>query len=229
MTTPLLTATVSAPLLVGAWPVNSVQNVDALALLAGLPDKSVSSVISDPPYGVNIAGWDNEVPPQSILTECLRVSAGAVIWFGAAPPRVMKAVMQYEPTPDRILIWHVTFATIQTAAHGMFYRWHPIYCWRLPNQRIISRDVIECPTTTKRVGWYHPGTKPPELMRKLVLAFGGDIVCDPFAGSGTTLVAAQELGKRYIGCDISAAYCDIARRRLAQPYTPMLPLFAESA
>lgn len=60
-------------------------------------------------------------------------------------------------------------------------------------------------------------------MTKLVTAFGGDIILDPFAGSGTTLVAAQKLGKRYIGCDLSREYVDIARKRLAQPYT--VPMF----
>jgi site-specific DNA-methyltransferase (cytosine-N4-specific) len=42
----------------------------------------------------------------------------------------------------------------------------------------------------------------------------GGVVLDPFAGSGTTLVVAQRLGRRWIGCDVKRAYCDLARDRL---------------
>lgn len=52
----------------------------------------------------------------------------------------------------------------------------------------------------------------------------GGLVIDPFMGSGTLGLAAQANGCDYIGCDLSPEYCDVARRRLAQPYT--LPLFA---
>lgn len=206
---------------------NVVHHCDALTLLRALPSGSVSSVISDPPYGANIASWDHDIPPQEILTECLRVSSGAVVWFGGRVTTDIRKVLAYEPIPDRIIIWHVTFSTIQFAQSGMYYRWHPIYCWRLPDQRIIPRDIIEQHQNGRTNWWKHPGTKPIELMRKLVMAFGGDLILDPFAGSGSTLVAAQNLGRAYIGCDISAAYCDVARARLAQPYT--LPLFAANA
>lgn len=73
----------------------------------------------------------------------------------------------------------------------------------------------------------HPTIKPPALMSELILNHTtmGDLVVDPFAGSGTTLVAAQDLQRRYIGCDLSAEYVALANRRLALPYT--LPMFAE--
>lgn len=200
-----------------------VHHCDALTLLRALPENSVDAVITDPPYGTKVATWDKEVPPQEILTECLRVSKGAVVWFGAAVPRQVKYVMAYEPFPDRILIWHVTFSLAQTAAHGIYYRYHPIYCWRLPNNNIaISQDVIQM-SQDGHNGWYHPGTKPLRLMEKLVSAFGGDTILDPFLGSGTTAVAARNLGRHYIGCDISAEYVEIAHKRLAMPFTP--PLF----
>jgi site-specific DNA-methyltransferase (adenine-specific) len=71
----------------------------------------------------------------------------------------------------------------------------------------------------------HPTQKPLGLMTYLVRTYtqAGEVVLDPFLGSGTTAVAARNLGRRYLGCDLSAEYIDIARRRLAEPFTP--PLF----
>jgi len=54
---------------------------------------SVDAVITDPPYGVNIAGWDNQIPDNKLLYECLRVSGdGSVIWFGAAKTELLENV-----------------------------------------------------------------------------------------------------------------------------------------
>lgn len=72
------------------------------------------------------------------------------------------------------------------------------------------KDVIELPTTCNGMGEKtpHPTQKPEELLRKLVLAASsaGDVVVDPFSGSGTTLVVAEQLGRRWAGCDLSAEH-----------------------
>ena len=64
----------------------------------------------------------------------------------------------------------------------------------------------------------HPTVKPLELMEKLVkltVPKGyGNIVLDPFAGSGTTLVAAKNLGINYLGIEINQEYVNIAQKRL---------------
>lgn len=64
----------------------------------------------------------------------------------------------------------------------------------------------------------HPNEKPLSLMTKLVtgLAQLGDVICDPFMGSGTTLRAAKDLGQKAIGIEIEERYCEIAVQRLAQ-------------
>jgi site-specific DNA-methyltransferase (adenine-specific) len=64
----------------------------------------------------------------------------------------------------------------------------------------------------------HPCPKPIEWMRWLIdrVALSGEIVLDPFAGSGTTLRAAKDLGYRAIGIEIEERYCEIAAKRLAQ-------------
>ena len=80
------------------------------------------------------------------------------------------------------------------------------------------KDVFDIPTTCNGMGEKtpHPTQKPEELLRKLVLASShpDDWVLDPFSGSGTTLVAAEQLGRRWLGCDMSAEYDGWAADRL---------------
>lgn len=62
----------------------------------------------------------------------------------------------------------------------------------------------------------HPTEKPVSALLPLVAAFTqpGDVVLDPFCGAGSTLVAAEQLGRRYIGIELSGQYCRIAEQRL---------------
>lgn len=68
----------------------------------------------------------------------------------------------------------------------------------------------------------HPAIFPEALARDHVLSWSneGDIVLDPFNGSGTTTKMARELGRRYIGIDVNEEYCEIARKRLEQQLLP---------
>jgi DNA modification methylase len=69
---------------------------------------------------------------------------------------------------------------------------------------------------------YHPTQKPVALIERFIglISNPGDLVCDPFMGSGTTAVAARNLGRRFIGCDLSREYVMTARRRVqnTDPY-----------
>ncbi len=80
------------------------------------------------------------------------------------------------------------------------------------------KDVFDIPTTCNGMGEKtpHPTQKPEELIRKLVFASSnpGDLVADPFSGSGTTMVVAEQLGRRWVGCDLSAVYNHWAVERL---------------
>lgn len=64
----------------------------------------------------------------------------------------------------------------------------------------------------------HPTQKPIKLMRAVLgmVTGDGDVVVDPYCGTGTTLRAAKDLGRRAIGIEIEERYCDIAARRLSQ-------------
>ena len=64
----------------------------------------------------------------------------------------------------------------------------------------------------------HPTQKPMKLIKQLILLGSkpGDLIIDPFVGSGTTLVAAKELGRKAIGIEVNIDYCDMTLGRLSQ-------------
>ncbi len=72
------------------------------------------------------------------------------------------------------------------------------------------------PESARKVG--HPAPFPVDLARRVIrlYSFVGDVVLDPFMGSGTTCVAACQTGRHYLGFDISAEYCRLAEARLAR-------------
>ena len=80
------------------------------------------------------------------------------------------------------------------------------------------KDVIDIPTTCNGMHEKtpHPTQKPEELVRKLVLAFSdiGDVVLDPFSGSGTSVVVAEQLQRKWLGCELNAEYNDWAIERI---------------
>lgn len=83
---------------------------------------------------------------------------------------------------------------------------------------VLMRDVWEIPAVInvshERTGY--PTQKPLALLERIVAASSnaGDVVLDPFCGSGTTLVAAQALGRRFIGIDVNEEAVRLARKRL---------------
>lgn len=98
------------------------------------------------------------------------------------------------------------------------------------NQGINLRDVWRFPI--QRDNRIHPSQKPLTLMERCVSLFTneGDLVVDPFCGSGTTARACINLARNYLTCDITPQYVTDARNRLAQPYTPsFLPALDASA
>jgi site-specific DNA-methyltransferase (adenine-specific) len=96
--------------------------------------------------------------------------------------------------------------------HNQGRLWHP------HPQGAKPKDVIELPTLSNGMPEKtpHPTQKPEELLRKIILASShpGDLIVDPFLGSGTTAVAAEQLQRRWLGCEISAEYCGWAVQRI---------------
>jgi site-specific DNA-methyltransferase (adenine-specific) len=195
----------------------TIYHGDSLEIIPTL-DTDVHAVISDPPYGVKLADWDR-YPTQEELTRCIEASStGTVVWFGAASAHCMKALLSLEPICNRIYIWHNPFTL--TNSDGAFWQYQPIYVWG--HLKGLKRDVMTY-MTSDPVGRVHPAQKPEPVMQKLISAATdeGQTVLDPFMGSGTTLRAAKDLGRRAIGIEREEKYCEIAVKRLAQEVLPL--------
>jgi site-specific DNA-methyltransferase (adenine-specific) len=125
----------------------------------------------------------------------------------------------------------VDAARVPYNAHTLRYPTHPqaqssrygrkAYVWHPNPLGAKPRDVIEVPTLTNgmREKTAHPTQKPLELVRLLVAAAcrPGGLVVDPFAGSGTTLVACEALRRRWLGCEVDPDFQRLIVDRLAQP------------
>ena len=90
---------------------------------------------------------------------------------------------------------------------------------------VWSYDVGFMKSTTDKEAFEHPAIFPEALAKDHVETWSnpGDVVLDPFAGSGTTLKAAKELGRRFVGIEINPEYVEICRRRLAQDVLNLFP------
>lgn len=186
----------------------TIYHGDCREILPSLP--KVDLVLTDPPYGIGKADWDRFISPSEWLNSC-RLCAPVVMVFCG-----VRATFDY-PRPDWILCWERLASIQRNGEFKGFNNWEPIlfYC---DNPASIPNDTISVTNTEHDTG--HPTQKPIRLMTRLASMFGG-IILDPFMGSGTTLRAAKDLGRKAIGIEIEERYCEIAAKRLAQEVLPL--------
>lgn len=132
------------------------------------------------------------------------------IWFAVSNPKdyffdvnavkVRRQVIAPYRTNGQPKDWEET-------SQGNFRMTYPSNFW----------DDISIPFWSMPENTDHPTQKPEKLIAKLILASSheGDIVFDPFLGSGTTSVVAKKLGRHYCGVEINQEYCCLAEKRLA--------------
>lgn len=180
---------------------------DCETILPHLP--KVDICLTDPPYGLDFkgAGWDKEVPE---IAYKLPILYGRVVIITA--PLVMR---QY-PDPKWVGCW-VRPASSSRSLAGGFNHWSPILLYGDCSLKVDTKSFHAIKHAYPK-GFGHPSPKPEILMRWLCEETSGiaDTILDPFMGSGTTLVAAKQLGRKAIGVEISEAYCAIAVDRLRQ-------------
>jgi len=190
---------------------------------------AVDLVLTDPPYGVSYvsnSGVGQGTRPitndgarlalrlqRSLLP---RIEATHVLWFTRwdAWPDVWVDLGQWFRMRG-LLVWDKG-----NPGMGDLKHWGPSYeliASAGEGRTVGGRDqsVLRFPPTPS-ANRNHPTEKPIELLRYLLEKMAPATVLDPFAGSGTTLIAAQSLGIRCTGVELDERYCEIAAKRLAQ-------------
>ena len=190
---------------------------DCRDVLPQLEDETVDLVLTDPPYGVGKAKWD--ILPEGVLKQLWEITSGAMLVFWSAFD-LSKIPHELGEKPKNTIVWWKP----NLPALWMFDRsrlasqWEPIFYFAKngyePSQRPTDVWAYNYPANNQTR--MHPTQKPIGLIRKLLLCFDSCLVLDPFMGSGTTLRAAKDFGRRAIGIEIEEKYCEIAAKRLSQ-------------
>lgn len=202
-----------------------------------LPHIEADVLVTDPPYS---SGGFQEAGKSS---GSIGTRDGQTIQFDNLSTRgyerLMRETLRHANQADEIYVftdwrmWINTFDAIEAAGWrvrnmlvwdkgqmGMGMPWrnqHELIAFgkRSPGKIIDGKrgNVLR----VKRSGnKHHPTEKPLDLLQQLIGNTEGDTILDPFMGSGTTLRAAKDLGRKAIGIEIEERYCEIAAKRLAQ-------------
>jgi site-specific DNA-methyltransferase (adenine-specific) len=223
--------------------VNSLINEDCISGIARLEDGSVDAIITDPPYnisadnrfytmktgnrtGIDFGEWDKGFDQTTWLELALPKlkKGGTLIVFNAWKVlgeyytvlegkgcSVKEMLTWYKPNPmprnvDRLYVTSCEFAVWAVKGKG----------WTFNRQRLTYENTVFTYTSPSKQERIHPTQKPLELMRSLVKIHTnvGDLVLDPFSGSGTTALASLGLQRNFIGFEISPEYFDKTHKRL---------------
>jgi len=178
---------------------------DCLEVMKDIPDKSVDLILTDPPYGITKAKWDI-VPSKEYFEEIFRIGKKVIIFGG----HYMNL-----PTKDGWIIWN-KMPFLKTTNQAEF-----IYTSFLKKNIIIDfRFAGNCVGTNKpdykREKVFFTSEKPKEFLQLLLEKYTepGDIILDPFAGSGTTGVACKNLNRNFILIEREKDFCDIIKERV---------------
>jgi len=199
---------------------------DCRDVLPTLP--RADAVITDPPYNVrDDQDWDRKSDVE-MAHLCMEWVAGAsriadeIITFDSGYSPLRRTLEALWPRV-RVLIWDKPAGSqyAGSSERGMWFAHEPIYhCYRPNLEKSLAvdsaaefRDVLSHRTVS---GAVHPCQKPISLMTELIRCTSATpLILDPFMGSGTTGVAAVQLGRQFVGIEIDQKYFDIARRRIS--------------
>lgn len=211
--------------------INTIYNENCLETMKRMPDNSVDLVLTDPPYGVEWVSnrrsvkhvaienddnvdWIGEV--YSELYRVLKPNSICISFYGW--PEIDKFMAAWKAagfTPKSHLVWVKNNFGLGWFTRGQH---EPLFLLTkgkpVKPERAIS-DVLTYQGTGNEL---HPTQKPLKLFTQLIVTYSkeGDLIYDPFLGSGTTARACKDLGRKYIGSELSRKYCDIAEQRLGQ-------------
>jgi len=184
-------------------------------------------LVTDPPYGI---GWKRgvkagrgDVGHAGIANdEDTSVRDAVLAQWGARPAAVFGSF--YAPQPDNIrqvLVYRKPpDSGVVGSTTGFRRDAEPVYLVGPWPARVAAWSSVLL-TGARGAGALatrnaHPHAKPVDVMEALIAACPEGVVADPFAGSGSTLISARNLGRHAVGVELDERYCEMASRRLAQ-------------
>lgn len=181
-------------------------------------------IVTDPPYGMEFQSNHRTIKHMKIIGDKELDTGSIRLLIDAAKCGVYVFCrwdnLKQMPPPKSVLCWVKNNWSMGDLEHEHGRQWEAICFYPKENHKFIKRipDVINADRTGN---FDHPTEKPSGLLRILIEANEGHIVLDPYMGSGTTLRAAKDLGRKAIGIEIEEKYCEIAVRRLRQEVLPL--------
>jgi DNA modification methylase len=210
---------------------------DAIEVMKQLPDESVDLIIADPPYNSRSIDWDKKDDEWQFrwLEEAKRVlKTGGSIYVFFAPINMygVEGWIRGNLTLKNVCVWYHPNLYGAGKSYGSD-RWkstwdvifYAVKGKKAKHNKKVSEcgylrwgrgfDVFEYPDPRPKL---HKAQKPLELIMKLIDCSSneGDVVLDPFIGSGTTAVASERLNRRWIGIEINEEYCELTKRRVME-------------
>jgi DNA modification methylase len=185
-----------------------------------LLDSLADSTVTDPPYGIGMTSFADDFAAG---VHGVNVAPGYLAAVFSSPRRIGDLIAGVRTWEFERLLWMHKSADIA----------HPWHGWHMNSEAvaIFSRKAARWPIAQDtrsdlyQVGpWErggHPNEKPLTVVQDIVRRVTRACVVDPFAGTGTTLVAAKSLGLTAIGIEIEPKYCEIAVKRLRQEVLPL--------
>ena len=205
--------------------INQIVQGDCIEVMKELPPESVDLVITDPAYIVNYKsrdgrGFANEEsdrwlePAFAEVYRVLKNDAYCVCFYGWH--KVSRFMAAWRKAGFRTLEQHIWVKEYPSSV-GAVERYHEaaylLGKGRPPKPDALLPSVLQWDYTGNKL---HPTQKPVSAIRPLLSAYShkGDIVLDPFCGSGTVAVIAAQSERKYIGIEIAEKYARIAQDRL---------------
>ena len=204
---------------------NIIVQGDSNLVLRQFPCSAVDLVVTDPPYLVcykdrNGRTLINDTRPEAVLSvykeiyRVLRPDAYCITFCGWTA--IGKFAGAWDDAGFRTLgriVWTKPYAS--NAKHTE-YRHEAAYVLGKGRPTVPVAPLSDVQPWEYSGNRTHPTEKAVSIIQPLIRAFSrpGDLVLDPFSGSGTTAVAAALSGRRYIGVELEGRYCELARRRL---------------
>ena len=201
---------------------------DCIQVMEQMPEESVDLVITDPPYlvsyrdrsGRRVAGDDNGHWVEPAFKQVFRVlkpDSFCISFYGwNHAEKFLDAWKSVGFTPVGHFVWVKSYPSKVGFAQAFHEQAYLLVKGRPEKPADPPADVFHnWKYTGNRL---HPTQKPVEALLPLIEAYSkpGDIVLDPFAGSGTTLVAAKRLNRKAIGVELDWRHCRVANERLSE-------------